>query len=120
MPFKKCNNCGFEWDCRDTFLRDPMITIIGYQANFKRLESGSLYFNHSCKGTLTIPASEFVDLYDGPIFQVKATHTEKCPGYCLYQDELRSCPAECECAYIREVIAIIKNWKGFSNTTGPC
>jgi hypothetical protein len=108
--FKKCPNCGFKWDSRDSFLTDDSLDIIGYQANFKELTTGLFYFNHSCEGTLAIQAYLFGDLYDGPIFATRLTDCEDCPGYCLYREELQTCPAECECAYVREIVQIIKNW----------
>jgi hypothetical protein len=108
--FKKCNLCNIEWDSRDSFISDPNIELIGYQANFKKLTAGYFYFNHSCKSTLAIPASEFMDLYDGPIFTERATNTEECFGYCLDKDNLQPCPVECECACIRKIIQIIKYW----------
>lgn len=109
--FKRCNLCNIEWDSRDSFIRDPHIEIIGYQANFKKLTTGYFYFNHCCKSTLAIPASEFIDLYDGPIFTGRATNTKECLEYCLDKDNLQPCPIECECACIREIIQIIKYLK---------
>ena len=108
--FKKCSNCGFKWTTRDSFLTDSNLHIIGYQANFTELATGLLYFNHSCGGTLAIRAYLFGDLYNGPIFQERATGGDDCPGYCLHRDELKPCPAECECAYVREIVHMIKNW----------
>jgi hypothetical protein len=109
--FKKCSLCDFVWSLRDDFLRDPNIEIIGYQVHFEELKEGFFLFNHSCKGTLTIPVVEFIDLYDGPIFKERVTGSEDCPGYCLYEEELGPCPAKCECAYIREIIQVVKNYK---------
>ncbi len=43
-------------------------------------------------------------------FEERKTSGEDCPGYCLHETELRSCPAHCECAYIREIIQRIKTW----------
>ena len=40
---------------------------------------------------------------------VVATGTDDCPGYCLRVDELGRCPARCECAYVREIIHVIRN-----------
>ena len=108
--FKKCPMCGFEWATRDQFLSDPDIQIIGYQVNFEYLDQGILMFNHSCHGTLAMTAETFLDLYDGPVFSERATGGEACPAYCLKEDEFRACPAQCECASIREVIQIIKTW----------
>jgi len=107
--FKKCTVCGFQWALRDDFIRDPNIEILGYQVSFEELTEGLFLFNHSCKGTLAISAGEFNDLYDGPIFTERATGSEDCPSYCLHEDELRPCPVQCECAYVREIIQIIKD-----------
>jgi hypothetical protein len=108
--FRKCPCCGFKWESREGFLCDPNIYIIGYQADFEELTTGLFYFNHSCKGTLTIRAHYFNDLYDGPIFEERATRSDLCPGHCLHLGELDPCPAECECAYVREIVQIIKAW----------
>jgi hypothetical protein len=108
--FKKCPTCGFVWSTRDYFLRDPAVEIIGYQVNFEELTLGIFLFNHSCNATLGIRAGDFRDLYNGPIFESRATGTEECPGYCLLQHELLPCPAQCECAYVREIIQVVKNY----------
>lgn len=43
-------------------------------------------------------------------FSLNLRDTDKCSDYCLNKDDLRPCPVECECAYVREVIQIIKHW----------
>ena len=106
--FKKCAPCGFEWESLDAFLGDPAVEILGYQVHFEELELGIFLFNHSCKATLAIPVHEFRHLYDGPVFEARQTGGEDCPGYCLRETELCSCPAHCECAYVREIIQRIK------------
>jgi hypothetical protein len=108
--FKECPSCWFTWECRDDFLSDPEVTIIGYQAHFSELTAGFFLFNHSCQGTFAVRVQEFRDLYDGPIFERPKTGTDECPGYCLNKDELRSCPALCECAFVREIIQVIAKW----------
>lgn len=107
--FKECSVCNFQWPLRKEFLRDPNIEIIGYQVHFEELTEGLFLFNHSCKGTLAITAKEFNDLYDGPIFAERATGSDDCPGHCLHQNDLDPCPAKCECAYVREIIQVIKH-----------
>jgi hypothetical protein len=108
--FKRCSNCRFEWELREHFLSDKNIVVIGYQANFKQLLLGLIYFNHSCGGTITVPAYYFVDLYPGSIFEERVTASDECPEYCLNKESLEPCPAKCECSYIRDVIQIIKDW----------
>jgi len=93
---------------RQEFISDQNIEIIGYQANFRKLRAGLLYFNHSCKSTLAISADLFADLYTGPIFEERKTGIDSCPGHCLHKKALDHCPAECECAYVREIIQILK------------
>ena len=108
--FKKCPNCGYEWRDRKNLLSDPDAEIIGYQVNFLKLKAGYFMFNHSCKGTFSVQAGRFSNLYDGPIFTKRETGSDECPEYCLHRDELRPCPVHCECAYVREILQIIKNW----------
>jgi len=106
--FKICSNCGFEWKSREDFLNDHSVIIIGYQTNFKSLEAGIFLFNHSCKGTFGLEVSDFANLYDGPVFQERATGSDECPEYCLHKYTLDSCPAKCECAFVREIIQLLK------------
>lgn len=105
--FRQCTMCQYEWATREDFLQEPSLTTIGYQVNFDELEEGIFLFNHSCGTTLGIPAHVFKDLYDGPIYATRATGTEECPEYCLRQHELRPCPVECECAYVREILQLV-------------
>ncbi|MBI5373976.1 MAG: hypothetical protein HZA77_00965 [Candidatus Schekmanbacteria bacterium] len=109
--FKKCPLCEVVWDSREEFLKDPRVSVIGYQTNFKKLGEGFFLFNHdSCGTSLAIMVDAFHDFYKGPIYEDRATGSEDCPGYCLHQSELRRCPAKCECAYVREIIQIVSNW----------
>ena len=107
-PFKNCPFCDFVWESLGLFLKDPDVVLIGYQTRFKNLTDGLFYFNHSCKSSMVIPVDAFTGLYNGPVFKERKTGEEGCPGYCLYKDNLEPCPNECECAYVREVIQIIK------------
>lgn len=108
--FKRCPKCDYEWIHRADFLYDPDLKLIGYQVNFKALAAGIFLFNHDCKGTLAIPAAEFLDLYHGPIFKERATGTQHCPGFCLHENDLVPCPVRCECVYVREILQVIRKW----------
>ena len=109
--FKQCPSCETVWYSRNSFLDDPEIYLIGYQAGFKNLTRGLFYFNHSCKSTMTLYVHEFEALYEGPVYKKKMTGLDNCPGHCLHKNNLEPCPAECECAYVREVVQVIKDWK---------
>ena len=110
-PFKQCTLCGKVWPARDDFLSEPTIELAGYQAFLPDPVLGLFLFNHqSCGTTLALKAEEFRDLYDGPVYTERKTHTEECMGYCDTEDELRPCPQECECAWVREILHIVKGW----------
>ena len=108
--FKKCETCKKVWESYLDFISDPEISLTRYQVNFENLELGLFLFTHSCNNNLSITASAFTTLYHGPVFDEKRTGTDSCPEYCLYEDELGHCPIRCECAYIREVLQIVKHW----------
>ncbi len=105
-----CKVCDTKWHNRESFLSDVDITLLGYQVNFFELEAGFFLFNHSCGETLAIKVENFTDLYDGEIFENPKTDSDECPKYCLYQENLDRCPVECECAFVREIIQIIKKY----------
>ncbi len=112
--FKVCPMCKKVWRRRNEFLADPAICAIGYMANFQDLKLGLFCFNHEapgCRTTLVVAASHFIDLYEGPPFTQRLTGTQDCPGYCLYKDELRPCPAQCECACVRAVLHRVTQWR---------
>jgi len=91
-------------------MADPDLEMVGYQVHWEELELGLMYFNHTCGTTLAIKVKDFSDLYQGEVFQERATDTDQCSGCCLHQDNLSRCPAKCECAYVREVLHIIKEF----------
>jgi hypothetical protein len=111
-PFKRCTCAGaVPWRTRDDFLSDPGVVLIGYQANFEELKAGFFLFNHSCHTTLSVKVDQFLDLYDGPVFRERATNGPACQGFCLHRGALNPCPAHCECAFVREILQILRNWK---------
>ena len=112
--FKKCTSCAAVWLTRDAFLSDPEIELTGYMANFDKVKLGLLLFLHKKEGCLTtvaIKAGEVRDLYRGPVYKENLSGTDVCPGYCLRKTALVKCPKKCECAWVTEVMDIIKNWK---------
>ena len=111
--FKKCTCCGKSWKTRDQFVEDDSLDLIGYEANLDALDVGLFLFDHSCGTTLALRADQFKDLYNGPLYTERKTGSAECLGYCLHKSELRSCPAKCECAWVREVMQILRK-----NNTG--
>jgi hypothetical protein len=108
--FKSCSCCDREWPTREAFLDDPSIVAIGYQPDFRALRLGLFFFNHElCRTTLALPAHDFLDLSDGPAFKERKIASPDCPGFCLNADDLEPCPAACECAFVRDVLQILRH-----------
>ena len=109
--FKICPLCTETWSDRDRFVADPLIELIGYQVDFEDVSLGLFLFNHHrCGTTMAVRAGLFKDLYHGPLSCTRRTGSEACPGLCLRSGELAPCPADCECAWVREVMQVIRNW----------
>ena len=112
--FKQCTACKHYWENREQFLSDPGVSVIGYQANFAALEEGYFLFTHEepdCRTTLAFQAGDFSDLYKGPIFEERLKGSAQCDGHCLRQGDIEPCSNKCECAYVRQVLQIVRNWK---------
>lgn len=111
--FKICSGCGNAWATRDGFLSDPETVLAGYQVHFEDLKAGLFLFNHTrpaCRTTLALAAADFMDFYDGPVFAGRGGATGQCSGHCLHDEDLRPCPIRCECAFVREVIQVVRQW----------
>lgn len=104
--------CSKQWNCRETFLSDPELDFIGYQANFGIMEQGLFYFTHEieiCGSTMILQAEEFFSLYQGKKYSDIKQGTEVCSAKCLDKKRLDRCQAHCEFAFAREVCQIIKD-----------
>ena len=115
-PFKKCPNCFEVWQTRDHFISDKQLELNGYKADFENLEDGLFFFTHTkpvCCSTMVISVLDFKDLYTGKIYRERKTGSNECPLYCLNKDQLDRCNAFCECAFVREIIQILKVKKQF-------
>ena len=113
-PFKTCPHCHSRWMCRDDMLSDPSIELIGYQANTGDLRAGYFLFNHDtdeCETSLAVKAKEFIDLYTGPVFENAPEQVPNCPGYCQDHRTLDKCDAQCECAFVREILHQVLHWR---------
>ena len=112
VPFKRCS-CGKTWGTREDFLGDPAVGLHGYMVHFDALTEGLFLFVHGaagCETSLALTAGDFADLYEGEIFERRVEGTDACPGYCLKKNLLGPCPVACECAYVREVLQIVRDW----------
>jgi hypothetical protein len=110
-PFKVCSCCGTIWPTRDAFLSDGSLRVEGYTPDFETLEEGLFFITHNregCGSTLAVVTRDFLDLYRGPRYTERKTFSDGCPRYCLDQKQLGRCTALCECAFVREVLQILR------------
>lgn len=113
MKYKTCTKCKYPWDTREELLADPLIEMIGYQADTVDPDQGLLLFNHlirGCNTTFAVLARDFNDFYNGPHYEQILTGTDKCQGLCLDIHNLEPCEAKCKLAFPRKIIQKIKNW----------
>jgi hypothetical protein len=109
--FKTCPLCEHIWATRREFLEDGGLEVVGYQVDFQEISLGLFLFNHrSCQTTLAVRAQSFLDLYDGPVYQGCRTGEPECLGHCLRRWDLRPCPVKCECAWVRALLGIVRDW----------
>jgi hypothetical protein len=109
--FKICPNCQQVWSMQIEFISDGEIELNGYKSDFEKLEYGMFFFTHKkvgCFSTMVLEVKEFLNLYEGPFYSEQKTGTEDCPNYCRDKEKLDRCEAFCECAFVREIINIIR------------
>ena len=111
--FKTCSNCGKHWERLEDFLQDPEVGLTGYMPTFDELLTGLFLFNHRCGTTLSCPVVLFEHLYNGPVYRVRKSGTPECPGYCQNKTDFSPCPVKCNCAFVREILLILKRWPKF-------
>ena len=107
--------CTTSWVTRDEFLCDDSLELNGYQVDFENLYMGLFYFTHiinGCHTTMALRVESFLDLHPGPRHDHLDTDGDKCPGYCHSVEELGVCKNECQGAYIRDIIEIVKSKLG--------
>ncbi|GMW01693.1 MAG: hypothetical protein AMXMBFR84_28300 [Candidatus Hydrogenedentota bacterium] len=105
-----CRGCNQVWLEREGLISDPAIALAGYQANFDNLESGRFVFTHECGASFSVCVKSFLTLCAEHVHTGYRLNGEACPGYCMHEHELDPCGAECECAYIRNVLDVVRKW----------
>jgi hypothetical protein len=109
--FKQCPNCQEVWETREVFISDNQLELNGYKSDFEELDYGLFFFTHqksNCHSTMAIEIKDFKSLYTGTIYPARLTKSDACPRYCIDRDQLDRCDAHCECAYVREIMQILK------------
>ena len=108
--FKICPSCGQQWSERQDVLDDPEVSFLGYQAFVRDGVLGLFMFNHlTCGTTMTVSARDFEDLRAGGAYEHRHQRPEKAPSYCLSSGAPDDCPQQCECGFVREVVAMISD-----------
>lgn len=111
MSFKTCPCCEKIWEYQSEFIADNNLKLNGYSADFENLLNGLFFFTHhqeGCYSTMAIKAADFQELYSGAVYTQRMTGLAECSGLCQDKERLEQCDVPCECAFIREIIAIIR------------
>jgi hypothetical protein len=110
--YKTCPKCSQSWNTLNDFLTDSSLDLNGYQVSFKNLDAGLLLFTHmveGCKTTMGVYVRDLGHLYTGVRYTENKALSPECPRYCVDEKRLGRCDAHCECAYVREIIGVIKD-----------
>lgn len=107
--FKLCNKCKTQWKTRDDFLNDPNIVLIGLMANKDDYKKRAYLFTHrlpgdSCNTSIGLFVLNFLDMYNGEMYDTLKMGTDECFGHCLTIKELGNCSAHCRNAIAREIM----------------
>jgi len=107
--FKICNKCKTEWNSRDDFLNDPDIAMIGLMANNDDYKKGAYLFTHrlsddSCNTSIGLHVINFLDMYNGEMYDTLKIGMDECSGHCVTINELGNCSAHCSNAIAREIM----------------
>lgn len=109
-PFLQCSCCDRAWPSRDEFLADPLLDVVGYQADFLRLVSGYFLFTHlapGCGSTLALEVERFADLRRDPRDGPDLHGTAECSGLCGRTEALARCRNRCRNVWVRELLRAI-------------
>jgi hypothetical protein len=109
--FKTCSLCRHCWQRLNDFVLDPALRVEGYQASFLDPKKGLILLTHqaeNCDTTLAIKVEALEPLYDGPTYLERHTGGDDCGGYCLSQGKLEECLAECDMAWVRKVLQLLR------------
>ena len=117
--FKTCTKCNAAWHSRQAFIADPGISPAGYQLFFQNLREGLFLFNHDCGTTIAIEASQFLDLYTGPVYTRRTSDGRDCPGRCMMKNIMAPCSPRCRCAFVTQIIKEIKRLNKTGDAKGP-
>jgi len=112
-PFKTCPLCNEQWLTREDFLSDPYLECRGYQVNLDMLHEGLFLFVHTkegCGTDMAININAFLGLHFGKKYFDRKAFTSACPGHCFDKDDINPCSEACECAFIRDLLQVIRKW----------
>ncbi|MBI5383267.1 MAG: hypothetical protein HZA90_01125 [Verrucomicrobia bacterium] len=110
-PFKTCPKCGARWPLRADFLKDPEVTLAGFQLGPGGHTSGFFLFHHQkCGTSLAIYLPPFADLAKGPIVWRSKCSVGLPASFCLAPGTSTSCPLECVCEFVWDVTQAIQQW----------
>jgi hypothetical protein len=104
---KRCTTCNKTWNSIIEFIKDPDITLTGYQAGVKDIDLGDLAFRHFCGHSFTIPIQVVSYALNGPIYEEKNTKTFECPGNCVSGKRFRPCLTDAECTYVSKIVEYV-------------
>jgi hypothetical protein len=114
QPFKTCGSCSFVWTDWRSFVLDPGVRLLGFQAVPGLPDANALVFEHRCGSSVSVLASRLRHLLgpeDRGVDLPLLYGTETCHGHCRLVSDLASCDRPCSNARDRRLILRIAEMK---------
>lgn len=109
-PFRTCGSCKRPWPTWQSFLLDPDVRLLGFQAVVAQPDLNLLVFEHRCGSSVSILTRRLRHLLPGYAERPPAVTlfgTEQCQGHCRFLRDLAVCDAPCANAHDRQLALLI-------------
>lgn len=118
--FQICGSCKLSWPTWDSFVLDPAVRLLGFQAVIANPDLNLLVFEHRCGSSISILARRLRHLLPEPEWcRPSATlfATGQCHGHCRFLADLEMCDSPCVNAYDRRLILLVNQMKKEASRT---
>ena len=111
MCFKTCSKCGFVWPERASFLIDPNLRLIGYQADFEELMAGIFLYSTTFAKRLSPLEQTTSKIYTTARCLLKGWKAVTSAGVTVCTKMIYAhIPRNVNVQYVREIVQVILNW----------
>jgi hydrogenase maturation protease len=112
--FQTCGACKWAWPTWESFVLDPAVRMLGFQAVIANPDLNLLVFEHRCGSSISILARRLRHMLpheDGEPPSATLFGTKQCHGHCRFLADLEMCDSPCLNAHDRKLILLVHEMK---------